>query len=80
MIRAIIEKLGLAEVFCPEARDLAKKLGTSSGKVTIKRQDGEEFTVDSTSSVIGGWIAGTNKNGKSVDINLCGKHYFKIRK
>ena len=78
MLRKIIEKLGIKEVLCPEASDIAKKIHKMNGEVTIKRQDGELFTIDADAGIIGGWIAGTDKKGKSIDLDLCGKHYYKI--
>jgi hypothetical protein len=76
MLREIVEKLD--EVLCPEARDFVKKISKMSGVVTLKRQDGEEFEVDSDTGVIGGYVPATNSKGKSVDLDLCGNHSYKF--
>jgi len=78
MLREIVEKLQSNEILCPEARELAKKIGTSDGVVVLKRNDGEEFFVDGGSGVVGGFIYAKNKKGKGVELDLCGNHTYKF--
>ena len=78
MIRDIIKKVECNEMLCPEGRDIANKIGSGKGPFTLKRNDGEEFTVEGGSGVIGGFLAAVNSKGKGVALDLCGKYYYKV--
>jgi len=79
MLKEIIEKI-TNEMMCPEARSFASKLANKSGTVTIVcKSSGEEFSVESDDSVIGGWISAKDSNGGLVDIDLCKNKDYKFK-
>jgi hypothetical protein len=78
VIRKIIEKLKANEILCPEAKALAKAVGSGSGVFTLRRNDGEEFEVDAGTGVTGGYMPAKNKSGKHVELDICGNYTFKV--
>jgi len=77
MLREILEEI-VDEILCPEAKALTSKIGKGSGVFTLKRSDGQEFEVDAGTACIGGYMPAKNSKGKSVELDICGNHSYKI--
>ena len=75
MLKEIIEKLQ-NEILCPKAQAIGKKVSKilNSSKFATLSRGRDSFTV-SSDTVMAGFIAAKDSNGKHIELDLCDDDY-----